>query len=161
MGSGMYDGSGGMSVGHSRSKPSKKYNLNAAQSLFGNQRETVTSAFPGDVIGMNNPGNFAIGDTLYTGTKRIAFPPIPSFSPETFAYIRNPNPSSYKNFQKGLDQLLQEGAVQSFRQRGDDENSQIGIILGAVGQLQFDVVQTRLKNEYNVDSILEYINYSM
>ena len=89
------------------------------------------SNFIGDVIGINNPGNFAIGDTLYTGNSCIAYPGIPSFSPEKFAYIRNPNPSTYKSFQKGIDQLLAEGAVQALRQRNDDGGGPL--ILAAVG----------------------------
>ena len=110
----------GMKVQHSRSKPSKKYNLAQAQALFGSDRTSIDIAYPGDVIGINNPGNFAIGDTLFTGNSRVAFPGIPSFSPEKFAYIRSPNPSDYKSFRKGLDQLLDEGAVQALRQRNDD-----------------------------------------
>ena len=110
----------GMKVQHSRSKSGKKYNLAQAQALFGSDRSTVEIAYPGDVIGINNPGSFAIGDTLYTGNSRVAFPGIPSFSPEKFAYIRSPNPSDYKSFRKGLDQLLDEGAVQALRQRNDD-----------------------------------------
>lgn len=113
----------------------------------------------GDVIGINNPGNFAIGDTLYTGTQKVAFPGIPSFSPEKFAYIRNPNPSTYKSFQKGIDQLLDEGAVQALRQRNDDGGGPL--ILAAVGQLQFEVVQARLENEYGVQSQLEPMGYTM
>jgi peptide chain release factor 3 len=110
----------GMKVGHSRSKANKKYNLAQAQALFGSDRSSVEVAYPGDVIGINNPGCFAIGDTLYTGVDRVAFPGIPSFSPEKFAYIRSPNPSDYKSFRKGMDQLLDEGAVQALRQRNDD-----------------------------------------
>jgi len=78
----------GMKVGHSRSKSGKKYNLAQAQALFGNDRESVEVAYPGDVIGINNPGNFAIGDTLYSGIQKVAFPGIPSFSPEKFAYSK-------------------------------------------------------------------------
>lgn len=78
----------GMKVGHSRSKSGKKYNLAQAQALFGNDRESVEIAYPGDVIGINNPGNFAIGDTLFTGSQKVAFPGIPSFSPEKFAYSK-------------------------------------------------------------------------
>jgi peptide chain release factor 3 len=116
--SGMYEK--GMKVGHSRSKAGKKYNLAQAQALFGSDRTSVEVAYPGDVIGINNPGSFAIGDTLYTGAARVAFPGIPSFSPEKFSYIRSPNPSDYKSFRKGLDQLLDEGAVQALRQRNDE-----------------------------------------
>ena len=107
-----------MKVGHSRMK--KIISLSSAQSLFAQDRESITEAYPGDVIGIHNPGGtFAIGDTIYTGQKRIVYPGIPSFSPERFAYIRNPNPSTYKKFQKGLLELLDEGAVQMLRDRYD------------------------------------------
>eukprot|EP00594_Rhizosolenia_setigera_P000747 CAMPEP_0178947246 /NCGR_PEP_ID=MMETSP0789-20121207/4746_1 /TAXON_ID=3005 /ORGANISM="Rhizosolenia setigera, Strain CCMP 1694" /LENGTH=525 /DNA_ID=CAMNT_0020627351 /DNA_START=310 /DNA_END=1887 /DNA_ORIENTATION=- len=149
----------GMKVSHSRSKPGKKFQLSQAQALFGSSRDSIETAYPGDVIGINNPGNFAIGDTLYTGNNRISFPGIPSFSPEKFAYIRNPNPSTFKAFRKGIDQLLDEGAVQALRQRNDDGGGPL--LLAAVGQLQFEVVQARLQNEYGVDSQLEPIGYTM
>jgi peptide chain release factor 3 len=149
----------GMKVSHSRSKAGKKYNLAQAQTLFGSDRSSVDVAYPGDVIGINNPGNFAIGDTLFTGSNKIAFPGIPSFSPEKFAYIRSPNPSDYKSFRKGIDQLLEEGAVQALRQRNDEGGGPL--LLAAVGQLQFEVVQARLENEYKVKSILEPLGYSM
>jgi len=149
----------GMKVGHSRSKPGKKYNLAQAQALFGNDRSSVERAYPGDIIGINNPGNFAIGDTLFTGTGKLAFPGIPSFSPERFCYIRSPNPSDYKSFRKGMDQLLDEGAVQALRQRNDDGGGPL--MLAAVGQLQFEVVQTRLENEYKVKSIMEPLSYTL
>jgi peptide chain release factor 3 len=147
----------GMKVSHSRMK--KSINLSSAQSLFAQDRESITEAFPGDVIGIHNPGHFAIGDTIYTGGKRVAFPGIPSFSPEKFAYIRNPNPSTYKKFQKGLSELLDEGAVQMLKDRGDDGNGTP--LLAAVGQLQFEVVEYRLKNEYGVDSIFERLDYTI
>ncbi|CAM9240182.1 unnamed protein product [Ectocarpus sp. 4 AP-2014] len=142
----------GMKVQHSRMK-GKQVTLAHAQQLFAQERETVLAAYPGDVIGINNPGHFAIGDTIFTGSNKIRFPGIPSFSPECFAYMRNPNPSKYKNYRKGLDQLLDEGAVQMLRERSDDGNG--NPILAAVGTLQFDVVQHRMKAEYGVDTILE------
>jgi peptide chain release factor 3 len=148
-----------MKVSHSRSKLGKKYSLAQAQALFGSDRSSLDVAYPGDVIGINNPGNFAIGDTLYSGSSKISFPAIPSFSPEKFAYIRSPNPSDYKSFRKGIDQLLEEGAAQALRQRNDDGGGPL--LLAAVGQLQFEVVQSRLENEYNVKSILEPLAYSM
>jgi len=155
--SGMYEK--GMKVGHSRSKLGKKYNLAQAQALFGSDRSSIDIAYPGDVIGINNPGMFAIGDTLYTGNDRIAFPGIPSFSPEKFCYIRSPNPSSYKSFRKGMDQLLAEGAVQALRQRNDDGGGPL--MLAAVGALQFEVVQARLQNEYKVESSMEPLGYTL
>jgi peptide chain release factor 3 len=180
----------GMKVGHSRSKAGKKYNLSQAQALFGSDRSAVDIAYPGDIIGINNPGCFAIGDTLYTGSNRVAFPGIPSFSPEKFSYIRSPNPSDYKSFRKGMDQLLDEGAVQALRQRNDDGGGplvrsthidlfiplrsyllnsllisllslSLSQMLAAVGQLQFEVVEARLKEEYNVESIMEPLTYTL
>ncbi len=146
-----------MKVTHSRMK--KSITLSTAQNLFGDNRETVVEAFPGDIIGIHNPGHFAIGDTIHTGTQRISFPGIPSFSPEKFSYIRNPNPSAYKKFNKGVSELLQEGAVQMLRDRGDDGAGEM--ILAAVGQLQFEVVEHRLRTEYGVESKWENINYEM
>eukprot|EP01038_Epipyxis_sp_PR26KG_P006879 gene6879-9425_t len=147
----------GMKVGHSRMK--KTINLSSAQSLFAQDRESIIEAYPGDVIGIHNPGIFAIGDTIYTGSRRVSYPGIPSFSPEKFAYIRNLNPSNYKKFQKGLSELLDEGAVQMLRDRGDDGNG--NILLAAVGQLQFEVVEYRLQSEYNVESRMEALGYSI
>jgi len=155
--SGVYEK--GMKVSHNRSKPGKKYNLAQAQALFGSDRSSVELAYPGDVIGINNPGNFAIGDTLFTGNAKVAFPGIPSFSPEKFSYIRSPNPSDYKSFRKGINQLLDEGAVQALRQRNDDGGGPL--LLAAVGQLQFEVVQARLQNEYRVESTMEPLGYSL
>jgi peptide chain release factor 3 len=155
--SGVYEK--GMKVGHSRSKAGKKYNLAQAQALFGSDRSSIDVAYPGDVIGINNPGMFGIGDTLFTGSDRVAFPGIPSFSPEKFCYIRSPNPSDYKSFRKGIDQLLQEGAIQALRQRNDDGGGPL--MLAAVGELQFEVVQARLKNEYKVEALMEPLGYTL
>lgn len=133
----------GMKVTNAR-LPGRSIALTRPQSLFAADRYTVDTAYAGDVIGLNNPGVFTIGDTLYAeGSGRVAFPGIPSFSPELFAYIKNPNPASYKNFKKGIAQLLEEGAVQMLRAKHDEGNE--NPILAAVGQLQFEVVQRRLK----------------
>mmetsp|Transcript_5942 Transcript_5942/g.17888 ORF Transcript_5942/g.17888 Transcript_5942/m.17888 type:complete len:595 (-) Transcript_5942:1517-3301(-) len=148
----------GMKVSHSRLS-NRQVTLSQAQKLFADDRESVEIAYPGDIVGLNNPGIFSIGDTIYTGTEKVAFPGIPSFSPEMFAYIRNPNPSNYKNFKKGLNQLLEEGAVQMLRAKEDQGGEDP--ILAAVGQLQFDVVQQRLRDEYGVDSKLEVMPYSV
>jgi peptide chain release factor 3 len=105
------------------------------------------------IIGIHNAGGLmSIGDTLYTGSE-VRFKQMPSFSPEVFAYISNPNPSKYKNYRKGLSQLLEEGAVSLLRDKDDAGN---GIpLLAAVGQLQFEVVMFRLKHEYQVDALLK------
>jgi peptide chain release factor 3 len=141
----------GLRVNHSR-LAGRQINLASASQLFASERETISEAYPGDVIGVMNPGTFAIGDTLYTGNQRVRFPGIPSFSPERFMYVRG-TPSQRKNFEKGLRQLLDEGAVQMLRERWDEGG---GIpVLAAVGQLQFDVVKHRLLSEYNVDCTME------
>jgi peptide chain release factor 3 len=87
-----------MVVSHARS--GKNVRLSHPQKLFAQGRESLEEAYPGDVIGFNNPGVFAIGDTIYQG-KRLEYDGIPCFSPEMFAYLKNPNPSKYKQFQKG------------------------------------------------------------
>lgn len=149
----------GMKVSNAR-LPGRSIALTRPQSLFAADRHTVETAYAGDVIGLNNPGVFAIGDTLYSdSSKRVSYPAIPSFSPELFAYLKNPNPSAYKNFRKGLNQLLDEGAVQMLRAKEDEGNEDP--IMAAVGQLQFEVVQRRLKDEYKVESKLEPISYSV
>ena len=144
-----------MSVKHSRT--GKTIRLSRPQKIFGQDREVVDDAYPGDVIGLNNPGMFSIGDTLYTGSQ-IEYEGIPCFSPEIFSWLRNPNPSSFKNFRKGVNELREEGAVQILY---DTDESKRDPILAAVGQLQLDVVKHRLKNEYGVDSILESMPYQL
>ncbi|AUC59951.1 peptide chain release factor 3 [Cyanobacterium sp. HL-69] len=142
-----------MSVNHART--GKSIRLSRPQKLFAQGRESIDEAYPGDVIGLNNPGMFAIGDTIYLG-KKIEYDKIPSFSPELFAFLKNPNPSKFKQFQKGVQELQEEGAVQIMYSKDEFIRDPI---LAAVGQLQFEVVQHRLLNEYNVDSRLEPMSY--
>lgn len=144
-----------MSVRHARS--GRTLRLSRPQKLFGQDREVVDDAYPGDVIGLNNPGMFAIGDTLYTGS-RVEYEGIPCFSPEIFAWLRNPNPSAFKSFRKGVNELREEGAVQVLY---DTDPSKRDPILAAVGQLQLEVVQYRLENEYGVTSRLEPLEFSV
>ncbi|MFY9925435.1 MAG: peptide chain release factor 3 [Opitutaceae bacterium] len=129
----------------------KTVRLSSSHKLFGQERETVDEAWPGDVIGLVGHDAFGIGDTL-TEDRTILFDEIPRFPPEVFAYISNPNPSDSKKFRTGLDQLLQEGVVQSFTARNAPPGS---TLLAAVGPLQFEVVQYRMKSEYNAESRLE------
>jgi peptide chain release factor 3 len=143
-----------MSVQHARS--GRTIRLSRPQKLFGQDREVVEDAYPGDVIGLNNPGMFAIGDTLYLGPK-VEFEGIPCFSPEIFAWLRNPNPSAFKNFRKGVSELREEGAVQVLH---DTDPSRRDPILAAVGQLQLEVVQYRLEHEYGVSTRLEPMEFS-
>jgi peptide chain release factor 3 len=145
-----------MAVSHTRT--GKTVRLSRPQKLFAQDRESIDEAYPGDVIGLNNPGVFAIGDTIYTGTNKLEYAGIPCFSPELFAYLRNPNPSKFKQFQKGVTELREEGAVQIMYSADDAKRNPI---LAAVGQLQFEVVQFRLKNEYGVETILEPLGYSV
>jgi peptide chain release factor 3 len=144
-----------MTVKHART--GKTVRLSRPQKLFAQDRESLDVAYPGDVIGLNNPGVFAIGDTIYNG-KKIEYEGIPYFSPEIFAYLKNPNPSKFKQFQKGITELQEEGAVQIMHSADEFKREPI---LAAVGQLQFEVVQFRLQNEYNVETTLEPLAYSV
>lgn len=144
-----------MIVNHART--GKSVRLSRPQKLFAQDRESIDLAYPGDVIGLNNPGVFAIGDTIYTGQK-LEYEGIPAFSPELYATLRNPNPSKFKQFQKGVSELQEEGAVQIMYSVDESKRDPI---LAAVGQLQFEVVQFRLQNEYNVETLLEMLPYTV
>jgi len=138
-----------MSVIHAQTGRSVR--LSSSQKLFGQERETVDVAWPGDVIGLVGHDSFGIGDTL-TEDKTILYDEIPRFPPEVFTFIANPNPSDAKKFRAGLEQLLQEGVVQSITLRAGMTTS---TLLAAVGPLQFEVVQFRLQSEYNAASRLD------
>jgi peptide chain release factor 3 len=144
-----------MTVNHART--GKIVRLSRPQKLFAQDRESIDVAYPGDVIGLNNPGVFAIGDTIYNG-KKLEYEGIPCFSPELFAYLRNPNPSKFKQFHKGVTELQEEGAVQIMYSVDESKRDPI---LAAVGQLQFEVVQFRMQNEYGVETGLEMLPYSV
>ena len=144
-----------MTVRHART--GRMIRLSRPQKLFGQDRAVIKDAYPGDVIGLNNPGMFTIGDTLYHGPK-VEYEGIPCFSPEIFSLLRNPNPSNFKSFRKGVNELREEGAVQilySIDQSCRDP------ILAAVGQLQLEVVQYRLQAEYGVPTRLEPMEYQV
>lgn len=144
-----------MSVSHART--GKTIRLSRPQKLFAQGRESIEEAYAGDVIGLNNPGVFAIGDTIYQG-KKLEYEGIPCFSPEIFAYLKNPNPSKFKQFQKGIKELREEGAIQIMYSTDDFKRDPI---LAAVGQLQLEVVQFRMQNEYNVETTLEPLGYTV
>ncbi len=135
----------------------KKIRLSNSQKLFGQERETVDEAFPGDIIGFVGNSNFGIGDTI-TEDSSIVYKEIPKFAPEHFVFMLNPNPSNYKKFRDGLDQLLQEGVIQAFYLKNSAQKIPL---LGAVGPLQFEVVQFRLESEYGAESILEQTNWKV
>lgn len=144
-----------MTVNHART--GKSVRLSRPQKLFAQERESIEEAYPGDVIGLNNPGVFAIGDTIYTGSK-LEYEGIPCFSPELFAYLKNPNPSKFKQFRKGVSELREEGAVQIMYSADEAKRDPI---LAAVGQLQFEVVQFRMQNEYGVETQVELLPFSV
>ena len=137
-------------VYHSRLKT--KMRLSRPHKLFARDRDTVEEAYPGDILGLVNPGAFAIGDSVSSGRK-VQFEGIPRFAPEHFSVLRCPDPSASKKFRNGVEQLTQEGAVQVFYSA--DLASSREPIIGVVGRLQFDVIQYRLGSEYNVQTILE------
>jgi peptide chain release factor 3 len=138
-----------MTVHHSRSE--RKIRLSSSHKLFGNERETVDEAYPGDVIGLVGHDSFGIGDTLTTDPK-ILYKEIPRFTPEAFAHLHNPNTAKFKQFRQGLEQLLQEGVIQAIYLRNSSVKAPL---LAAVGPLQFEVVQFRLESEYGAASRLE------
>jgi len=125
--------------------------------LMGRDREEVTEAYPGDVVGLFDPGVFGIGDTL-NEKGDFNFPGIPSFSPECFARVEVAAVGKRKSLEKGVDQLVQEGAVQLFREPGGGSAT---LILGAIGQLQFEVFQHRLSSEYGVEPGLTTLDYKL
>ncbi|MBX3403733.1 MAG: peptide chain release factor 3 [Phycisphaeraceae bacterium] len=135
----------------------KKVRLSNAAKLFGQERETVEEAVAGDVVGLIGNDLFGIGDTL-TEERGIVFNEIPRFAPECFAFLHNPQPSNFKKFRLGLDQLLLEGVVQLM----DLGAMRAKVpLLAAVGPLQFEVVQYRLQSEYNAESRLEPAPWTM
>jgi peptide chain release factor 3 len=144
-----------MEVWHPRSK--RRVRLAPPLRLFGQDREVVEEAYPGDVIGLVNPGLFAIGDTV--SEREIGlFPPLPRFQPEHFALLRHSRADRYKQFLKGLEQIEEEGGIQVFYPVSAGKREPI---LAAVGALQFDVVRYRLEAEYDVETALESLGYSV
>ena len=107
------------------------------------KKEILDEAYAGDIVGLPDSGNFKIGDTLTSG-EELHFKGLPSFSPEMFKYIENADPMKQKQLAKGIDQLMDEGVAQLFVNQFNGRK-----IIGTVGQLQFEVIQYRLENEYN------------
>jgi peptide chain release factor 3 len=128
-----------------------------AQSVFGQQRSTLDTAWPGDVIGLANANVLRPGDTLYRDIP-VQYPPIPSFSPEYFAVARGTDPSKHKQFRKGIEQLEQEGVVQVLRsdRRGDQAP-----VFAAVGPMQFEVATHRMAGEFSSPISLESLPYTV
>ncbi|MFD3155805.1 peptide chain release factor 3 [Haloimpatiens sp. FM7330] len=144
----------GMEVFHVQG--GNKIRLAQPQQFLAQEREIVQEAYAGDIIGVFDPGIFRIGDTLCECSNKFEFEGIPTFAPEHFARVRTVDTMKRKQFIKGITQISQEGAIQVFKELN------IGIeelIVGVVGVLQFEVLEYRLKNEYNVDIKLERLPY--
>ncbi|OAB94219.1 peptide chain release factor 3 [Vibrio cholerae] len=140
----------GMKMNHVRL--GKQVNISDAVTFMAGDRARAEEAFAGDIIGLHNHGTIQIGDTFTQG-ETLKFTGIPNFAPELFRRIRLRDPLKQKQLLKGLVQLSEEGAVQVFRPLQNND-----LIVGAVGVLQFDVVVSRLKSEYNVEAIYEGVN---
>ncbi|MCQ2243038.1 MAG: peptide chain release factor 3 [Bacteroidaceae bacterium] len=121
----------------------KQLRFSAATQFMAQRKSTIDEAWPGDIVGLPDNGTFKIGDTLTEGEK-LHFRGLPSFSPEMFKYIENDDPMKAKQLNKGIDQLMDEGVAQMFVNQFNNRK-----IIGTVGQLQFEVIQYRLENEYN------------
>ena len=134
----------------------KTFKLAQPQSFMADAREGVETAYPGDIIGLFDPGVYALGDTLYQGP-RVAYDGIPLFAPEQFSRVSTLDSLKRKQFVKGISQLAEEGAIQVFRRQGAAFEE---IIVGAVGALQFDVLKVRLEGEYGVDVNIQPLSYS-
>lgn len=144
----------GMEVNHIQG--GKKIRLSQPQQMMAQDRKIVEEAYAGDIIGVFDPGIFSIGDTLCLSNEKFEFEGIPTFAPEHFARVRQMDTMKRKQFLKGVSQIAQEGAIQIFQEfnTGMEE-----IIVGVVGELQFEVLTYRLENEYNVEVKLEKLPY--
>ncbi|GAB2479141.1 peptide chain release factor 3 [Alkalibacterium psychrotolerans] len=130
----------------------KKMRLSNSTQFMAESRETVTDAVAGDIIGLYDTGNFQIGDTIYSGKNEIEFKELPQFTPELFVKVEPKNVMKQKSFHKGINQLVQEGAIQLYKSFHTET-----YIIGAVGQLQFEVFQHRMLNEYNSEVVMTSI----
>ncbi|WP_311408043.1 peptide chain release factor 3 [Liquorilactobacillus uvarum] len=128
---------------------SKKMRLSNSTQFMADTRETLDYAVAGDIIGLYDTGNFQIGDTIYSGKKAIQFEKLPQFTPEIFVKVTAKNVMKQKSFHKGIDQLVQEGAIQLYKSYSTGD-----YVLGAVGQLQFEVFQFRMLNEYHSEVVM-------
>ncbi|WP_079710830.1 peptide chain release factor 3 [Paraliobacillus ryukyuensis] len=140
----------GMSVHLART--GKTIKLSQTQQFVASSRDTVEEAYPGDIIGIYDPNAYRIGDTLIEGKEKFAYDELPQFPPELFKRVTAKNVMKSKQFKKGLEQLVQEGAIQLFTAYPMES-----YIIGAVGELQYQVFEHRMRNEYNVEVVLESI----
>lgn len=145
----------GMTVQHIQS--GKAVKLSQPQQFLAQERIIVEDAYPGDIIGLFDPGLFGVGDTLCQPGRNLRFQDFPTFPPEYFARVQAKDTMKRKQFVKGMTQLGQEGAVQIFHQPLSQET----YVVGAVGTLQFDVLEYRLKQEYGVDLLIHHLPFSV
>ena len=143
----------GMTVYHSGTD--KPMQLKQPQQFMADERESVEKAYAGDIIGLFDPGCFRLGDSLSTGP-RLHFASIPVFAPEHFARVRPEDSMKRKQFQKGIYQLAEEGAIQTFRRT---ETGREEFLVGVVGVLQFEVLEHRLKTEYGVTMLMDRLPF--
>lgn len=146
----------GMTVNHMNT--GKKLKLSQPQQFLAQDRTIIDDAYPGDIVGLFDPGVFSIGDTLTAEGEKFTFEEFPIFPPERFARVQAKDTMKRKQFVKGINQLAQEGAIQVFRQ---DDTGFESFIIGAVGQLQFDVLEYRLKGEYGADILMNFLPYEV
>lgn len=145
----------GMKVKHQRLN--KEIRLSFANQFLAQERTTVDEAYPGDIVGVSDTGNFQIGDTLTVGAD-LQFSGIPRFSPEHFARVTVKEALKRQQLEKGVKQLVDEGAIQFFY---DPHVGRQDPILAVVGALQFEVLLYRLKDEYGVEARLDKMNYTL
>ncbi len=138
----------GMSV--SLARTGKPIKLSSSTQFMADDRSTVDEAVSGDIIGLYDTGTYQIGDTLVGGKDQFEYERLPQFTPELYVRVSAKNVMKQKSFHKGIQQLVQEGAIQLFKTLKTDD-----YLLGAVGQLQFEVFEHRMKNEYNAEVIME------
>lgn len=134
----------------------KKLRLTQPQQMMAEERKHIEEAYAGDIIGVFDPGIFAIGDTICAPGNKFRYEGIPTFAPEHFARIRQVDTMKRKQFIKGIEQIALEGAVQIFQEYNTGMEE---IIAGVVGVLQFEVLEYRLMNEYRVEIKLEQLPY--
>ncbi|MBC5637395.1 peptide chain release factor 3 [Ornithinibacillus sp. BX22] len=140
----------GMSVKLSRT--GKVFKLSQSQQIVASTRDTIDEAYAGDIMGIYDPNAYQIGDTLLEGKAAFEFDELPKFPPELFKKVMAKNVMKSKQFKKGIEQLVQEGAIQLFKDKRTES-----YILGAVGELQYEVFKYRMENEYNVEVMFESI----
>ncbi len=130
----------------------KQLKFSSPTAFMAEKKSVIDFAYPGDIVGLHDTGNFKIGDTFTEGEK-LTFTGIPSFAPELFRYIENADPMKFKQLSKGIDQLMDEGVAQLFTSSLNGRK-----IIGTVGALQFEVIQYRLEHEYGAKCRYEPIS---